>query len=101
MLVSDLVEIPHEKLADWIALHVTGLSRGAVLPALGDALAAEAARPDAEVRRPVLFRLFVAWRRAAGRDPGYDPSLSPEQVRALVAGLPRGVPEADHAPRAK
>jgi len=58
-------------------------------PALADALASEAMRPDAEVRRAVLFRLFVAWRRATGRDPGYDPSLSPESVRALVQGLSR------------
>ena len=38
--------------------------------------------------RGALFRLFVAYRRATGRDAGYDPSLNPAAIRALVANLP-------------
>lgn len=61
-------------------------------PALGRAIATElgeeALGRGARMDRGALFRLFVAYRRATGRDAGYDPSLNPAAIRALVANLP-------------
>ena len=96
-----LLREPDPTLADGVAARISASSHPVVLAALREALAAEAARSDAEIDRAVLFRLFLAWRRTSGRDAGYDPSMPPERVRALVASLSPDAPATDHVPRAK
>ncbi len=75
-------------LADAVARALAPESSPGLGRAIASELAAEALGRDARMDRAALFRLFVAYRRATGRDAGYDPSLEPAQVRALVASLP-------------
>jgi hypothetical protein len=77
-----------DALADDVGARLTLLDAAVAARALAGALAEEASRPPEAARRAVLFRLFLAYRRVTGRDPGYDPSMPPERVRAIVAALP-------------
>ena len=75
-------------LADGVAALLPDLPREPVAAALAGELRTEAIGPEARLDRATLFRLFTAWRRATGRESGYDPSLRPEEIRALVLSLP-------------
>jgi hypothetical protein len=83
-----------EALADDVARRLPLLDAEVAARALVWALSEEVSLPDASVNRAALFRLFVAYRRVSGRDPGYHPSLSLPQVRAMVASLPERSPGA-------
>jgi hypothetical protein len=74
--------------AEGLAARLPEVPRLVLVPLLLEALAAETSRPDAEVDRAALFRLFSVLRRASKCDPGYSPALPLEEVRALVASLP-------------
>ena len=87
-------------LADAVARALAPESSAALGRALASELASEALGAGARLDRGALFRLFVAYRRATGRDAGYDPSLDAAAVRALVASLPElRSARADPAPR--
>lgn len=75
-------------LADAVARALAPESGPGLARAIASELAAETLGRDARFHRGAIFRLFVAYRRATGRDAGYDPSLDPGAVRAIVASLP-------------
>lgn len=76
------------ELAGGIAVRLPSLPPPLVLPAIVRALRREAARTDAPPGRAALLRLFLAYRRATGVDPGYDPTVPIERVRAIIESLP-------------
>jgi hypothetical protein len=76
-------------LSEGVSARLPDVPTEALTPVLLDALAAEAGRPDADVDRAALFRLFVVLRRSWKKDPGYSPSMTVPEVRTLVASLPR------------
>ncbi len=75
-------------LADAVAHALAPESGPYVARAIASELAAETVDPGARFDRAALFRLFVAYRRATGRDAGYDPSLDEAAVRRIVLSLP-------------
>ena len=96
--VVSVVRVGDPVLADAVAGGLTELDRAAVGRAVAAELRLEGAVDGARADPAALFRLFVAYRRATGRDAGYDPSMSRDAVRTLVLGLPEnggsGVPRA-------
>ena len=92
--VVSVARVADPRLADGIAALLADLPKAPVAAALATELHTEAGGRDARRDRSALFRLFTAYRRAADRDPGYDPSLSAAEVEALVLSLPEltGVP---------
>ncbi len=86
--VVSVVRVADVRLADGVAALLPDLPKEPVAAALASELRTEAVGPDARLDRAALFRLFTAYRRATGREPGYDPSLRPEEIRALVLSLP-------------
>lgn len=88
--VVSIVRVGSPALAEGIASSLSDLSSPEVSRALVQELRLEALGREARADRAVLFRLFVAYGRASKTDPGYDPSLSLAEVRAIVAALPVG-----------
>lgn len=86
--VVSVVRVADVRLADGVAALLPDLPKEPVAAALAGELRTEAIGPEARLDRATLFRLFTAWRRATGRESGYDPSLRPEEIRALVLSLP-------------
>lgn len=83
-----LLRDPDASLAEAVASAITRFPADATGRAIASELAEEALYEDSPLDRTVLFRLFVAYRRVTGRDPGYDPTLPPDRVRGIVAALP-------------
>ncbi len=83
-----LLRDPDASLADAVASAITRFPADATGRALASELAEESLYEDSRQDKTALFRLFVAYRRVTGRDPGYDPSLPPERVRGIVLSLP-------------
>lgn len=83
-----LLRDPDASLADAVASAITRFPADAAGRALASELAEEALYEGSRQDKTALFRLFVAYRRVTRRDPGYDPSLPPERVRAIVLSLP-------------
>jgi len=75
-------------LADAVARALAPESGPNLSRAIASELAAETIDAHARLDRTAMFRLFVAYRRATGRDAGYDPSFDLEAVRTLVRNLP-------------
>lgn len=86
--VVSVVRVADVRLADGVAALLPDLPKTQVAAALAAELRTETLGPDARFDRATVFRLFTAYRRASGREPGYDPSLTAEEVRALVLSLP-------------
>lgn len=85
-------------LADAVARALAPESGPGLARAIASELSDEALAPGARMDRAALFRLFVAYRRATGRDAGYDPSLDDAAVRARVADLPEIRSARGHSP---
>ncbi len=76
---------------DELTRGLPSLDQGAVVSAIIRALEAEAATMMPRV--PYLSRLFVLLQRATRRDPGYYPTMKPQEVRDLIANLRQALPE--------
>jgi hypothetical protein len=79
------------RLREDVAARWSLLPRAPLARALATEIARESARPAP--RSPVLFRLFVAFRRASGRDLGYHPSMPRGEVARLAAEAERRAQE--------
>ena len=85
--VVSILRVGDPPLAEGVSAALADLPAIAVRRAVVAELTLEALGPGARADPQVLFRLFVAYRRASGVDAGYDPSLTLPQVRAIVARL--------------
>ena len=85
--VVSILRVGEPALAEGVSAALADLPSAAVRRAVAAELALEALGPGARADPQVLFRLFVAYRRASGSDPGYDPGLPPAKVRAIVARI--------------
>lgn len=94
-----LLRDPDASLADAVASAITRFPADATGRALASELAEEGLYADSPRDKTALFRLFVAYRRVTGRDPGYDPSLSPDEVSARIRALPEIGGTGGRAPR--
>ena len=94
-----LLRDPDASLADAVASAITRFPADAAGRALASELAEEALYEGSRQDKTALFRLFVAYRRVTGRDPGYDPSLPPERVRAHRPVAPRDPERPGRPPR--